>query len=53
MIHKLPQTKEQKIAMYMKMPKKELAAMLQECNRILAAQLPTFKVQCDKCGKFV
>ena len=31
------QTKDEQLAMYMKLPKKQLAEMLVECNRILRA----------------
>lgn len=34
----IQQTDEEKMAMYMKMPKKKLAEMLIQCNKVLDAQ---------------
>jgi len=45
MIQIQEQTPEEKIAMYMKLTKKELVGMLIECNRLLDSQL---KVICDE-----
>lgn len=39
MIQVIEQTHEEKMAMYMKEPKKDLAAMLIQCNKLLDAQL--------------
>ena len=38
MIQVIEQTHEQKMAMYMKMPKKKIAEMLIQCNLIIDAQ---------------
>ena len=54
------QTKEEKMTMYMKLSKKELAEMLINCNEMLNKQLKTSNINinhqqqdyiaCDNCG---
>jgi hypothetical protein len=48
------QTREEKIAMYMKMPKKHLVDMLINCNDIILtltqAKNYVSSLSCDKCG---
>lgn len=41
MIQVIEQTHEEKLAMYMKLPKKQVVEMLIECNRIIRAITPT------------
>lgn len=38
MMHIIKQTDEEKMAMYMKMPKKKIAEMLIQCNKVLDTQ---------------
>lgn len=40
----VPQTDEEKLRMYMKMPKKKIAEMLVNCNRLLEQIQPTVTV---------
>ena len=56
MIRVIEQTDEEKMAMYMKFPKKELAQMLINCNRILDARPITvthmeITTNCSGCGR--
>lgn len=53
MMQVIEQTHDEKMAMYMKCTKKELASMLIECNRILEAQLQAknIVVQADVSGR--
>lgn len=59
MMQVIEQTREEKMAMYMKMPKRKIAEMLVECNRILDAELRSkniiypeevAKSICSHCG---
>ena len=47
MVQVIEMTKEEKLAMYMKLPKKQLAEMLYECNRLMD-RMPIFQVEDSK-----
>lgn len=47
MMQIVEQTHEEKVKMYMKCSKKELIAMLIECNRIISSRPLTFSVSSD------
>ena len=49
MVQVIDQTDQEKLAMYMKMPKKKIAEMLIQCNKILDAELNTGPVVSDLC----
>lgn len=40
MLRVIEQTEEEQVAMYMKLPKKKLAEMLVECNRVISQMKP-------------
>ena len=44
MLHIIEQTQEEKLKMYMKYTKKELAKMLLECNKFLDYKKPKFTI---------
>lgn len=55
MIQKVEQTKEEKMAMYMKLPKKQVVEMLINCNDIITALTQAKnavmgELSCDSCG---
>ena len=59
MLQIVEQTKEEKMAMYMKLPKKQIAEMLINCNDIITALtqakncvIPAVigELTCDSCG---
>ena len=59
MLQIVEQTKEEKIAMYMKLPKKQIVEMLINCNNIVTAltqakhcvtPVATGELTCDSCG---
>ena len=44
-------TKEEKMAMYMKLPKEQIIEMLINCNDFITAQIQTsVRLTCDRCG---
>ena len=50
MVRVIKQTKEDKMAMYMKLPKKQIAEMLFNCNDLIAKKAENYDVTCDSCG---
>ncbi len=48
MLQVIEQTKEEKMAMYMKQPKNKLAEMLIQCNEIIQSRpLEIYSLNCD------
>ncbi len=51
MLQIIEQTKEEKVAMYMKLPKKQIVEMLINCNDIITAlPIDIHMLSCDGCG---
>lgn len=50
MVHVIPMTDEEKMAMYMKLSKKELATMLMNCNKMIEMIQPQVHYQPNPPG---
>src|ERR1035437_4960130 len=51
MVQATQQTDEEKMAMYMKLPKKQIIKMLIQCNKILDLRQPILEYTCGDCGE--